>query len=273
MGNLDKHGENLDIDFIITENVENLFGENEISDGAIIHECSDGKNNLYIGDCRVTDNFNVGNMDDNIQTMKVGGLEPTTIAELKKKSMSQIIIDMICPLTYPVKKTNPSIGLSYSKGKLIEVGDMLPLKEDINVTVNSGKWSDNTDYAGPCGEVSLVMNPDKWGEESIEGSYTITGEGTFESGPMSKDSHGNDYQSYSGGNVLSPEFVINAVYPIYINTEDIDVMTKQPLVDYNSLRTIYVDIPSEVLGTMDKFQIWLPYEFSIFVVRQWDDFN
>lgn len=82
MEKIDRHIEQ-DVDFLVTDNFEGIdFDGSDAPYGAIIHECGDN-NNLYIGDCRVTDNFNVGDKDDTLKTIKVGGLDASTIGELR----------------------------------------------------------------------------------------------------------------------------------------------------------------------------------------------
>lgn len=259
-----------DIDFIKTT-TSKLGGVVSDYPSSFIHvHDSNGDDQLYIGESRVTDNFNIGDMDVNTKTNKVGGLESTTLGSLKDKSMSQIIMNMICPLIKPTHN-NPSISLSYSGSTLIKVGTNLPVKENITIKTDGGKWSDGTTYAGSCGDVTLVMSPDKWGEVSEEKSYNISGSGTFSEGGIPKDNHGNSYpeMKYKGGNVSSNTITITAVQPIYINDNNITEMSER-IINYNSVQTLYVTIQPEVDGTLDKFKVYLPSNFSTFEVKQYN---
>lgn len=240
---------------------------------SFIHFHDEGKeDNLYIGDCRITDNFNIRNVPDKANTVKVGGLDPTTIGVLKDKSLSEIIMQMICPRTPPEPPiSKPSMTISYSGNRLVKVGSNLPAKEDIIITCDKGKWSDGTVYAGEPSNTDISISPGKWGETSDEGNYVISGSIIFGAGPKPKDSYGEEYDdNYTGGTVLSDEIKITSVYPILINTDNIKEM-KEYLVDYiNSNPVLKITVPAEIDGTLDKFKIYLPYEFSSIDVKQYN---
>lgn len=239
---------------------------------SFIHFHNEGKeDNLYIGDCRITDNFNIRNVPDKANTMGVGGLDPTTIGALKDKSLSEIVMQMICPRKPPELISNPSMTISYSGNRLVKVGSNLPAKEDIIITCDKGKWSDGTVYAGEPSNTDISISPGKWGETSDEGNYVISGSIIFGAGPKPKDSYGEEYDdNYTGGTVLSDEIKITSVYPILINTDNIKEM-KEYLVDYiNSDPVLKITVPAEIDGTLDKFKIYLPYEFSSIDVKQYN---
>ena len=245
----------------------------------VIHTQDDNSNGttddqLYIGEDRITDKFNIGNSSLNTPTRKIGGLNASTIGQLKEKSMSEILLDILKPdVVEPTISTNASISISYSGSKLIEVGSVLPSKQNITSTVKDGKWSDNTPYAGSHSDVVLSMSPDKWGQQSEEGVYTITGSVTFEEGGIPKDNFGTSYpdKKYNGGTKTSSPIKITSVYPIYVNDEfDITAMSGH-LVDYlNGSVILQVSIPDEIDGTDDKFKVYLPSVFSVFEVKQYD---
>ena len=242
--------------------------------GAFIHvNDENGDDVLYIGEDKVTDKFNVGDENLNSPTREIGGLNASTIGELKGKSVSEILLDILRPeVVEPKVSTNASIGISYSGSKLIEVGTNLPNENDISVTIRDGVWSDGTPYAGGHSDVILSMSPDKWGQQSEEGIYTITGSVTFEEGGIPKDNFGTSYPDwkYNGGTQTSSPIKITSVYPIYVNESDITTM-KEYLVDYlNGSKILYVSIPGEIDGTDDKFKVYLPSEFRIFEVKQYN---
>lgn len=260
------------VDFIKTDSSK-LSKVQEKYPGAIIHVHDQNKDDLYIGNCKMTDNFNVGDISDNANTISVGGLGETTIGELKNKSMSQIIMDIVCPLTLPKVESQPSINISYTGNTLIKVGDTLPSKNDIKVTTNQGSFKGGMPYAGELVKVTLVMSsPGNWGDPSDENVYRITGIGEFSDGEIPKDSHGNPYPSgqYKSGTVTTKNPIkITSVYPISINTDKITEMTER-LVDYIAGDKIYVDIPPEDDGKLDKFRVNLPSKFSTFTVKQYN---
>ena len=77
----------------------------EDNPGAIIHvkdeyDSQHSDNQLYIGEDRITDNFNISNPAlMNVSTLKVGSLRSTTFGELNKRSISDILIEMLKPIT------------------------------------------------------------------------------------------------------------------------------------------------------------------------------
>ena len=262
------------VEFIETTSTK-LTGVQEEHPGAFIHvNDENGDDTLYIGEDQVTDKFNVGDSNLNSPTRKIGGLNASTIGQLKEKSMSEILLDILKPdVVVPTIQENTSIGITYLGPKLIEVGSVLPSKQNITSTVKDGKWSDNTPYAGGHSDVVLSMRPDKWGQQSEEGVYTIRGSVTFEEGGIPKDNFGTSYpdKKYSGGTKTSLPIKITSVYPIYVNDEfDITTMMGH-LVDYlNGSVILQVSIPDEIDGTDDKFKVYLPSVFSVFEVKQYN---
>lgn len=269
-----KIDKNTPVEFIETTSTK-LTNVQEEHPGAFIHvNDENGDDVLYIGDDKITDKFNVGGEKLNSPTRKVGGLDASTIGELKEKSVSEILLDILRPdVVEPTVQEYESITISYSGEKLIKVGDLLPTKDNIISTVKDGKWSDNTPYAGGHGDVVLSMSPDKWGQQSEEGIYTITGSVVFEEGGIPKDNFGTSYpdKKYNGGTKTSSPIKITSVYPIYVNDESDITTMREYLVDYlNDSKILYVSIPGEIDGTDDKFKVYLPSKFSIFEVKQYN---
>ena len=70
------------VEFIKTNSTQ-IDTVKEQHPGAIIHlHNEDGDEDLYIGECRITDNFNLGKTDPSGSTRKVGGLDVTTFGQL-----------------------------------------------------------------------------------------------------------------------------------------------------------------------------------------------
>lgn len=271
MAKIDK---NTPVEFIETTSTK-LTNVQEEHPGAFIHvNDENGDDVLYIGDDKITDKFNIGDENLNSPTREVGGLNASTIGELKEKSVSEILLDILRPdVDVPTEKELASISISYSGEKLIKVGDLLPTEDNITSNVNDGKWSDGTSYAGGHGDVVLSMSPDKWGQQSEEGIYTITGSVTFEEGGIPKDNFGTSYpdEKYNGGTKTSSPIKITSVYPIYVNDESDVTTMREYIVDYlNDSKILYVSIPGEIDGTDDKFKVYLPSEFRIFEVKQYN---
>lgn len=237
-------------------------GENAVAD-----------DNLYIGEDRITDNFNIGELDTNTPTRALGSLQPSTIGELKKKSVSQILIDMLkVPVTVPTVTTNVSATISYSGSKLIEVGTNLSSKSNVTVTPKRGAWSDGTVYAGTA-TTTKNMSPDKWGEPSEEGVYSISAQVTFAAGGVPKDNYGASYPDlqYQGGTITTSTIKITAVKPIYVNDGDSIDSKEKHIVNYIAGGELDVTIPSEIEEPeVMKFKVWVPEQFTTFTVKQFN---
>lgn len=242
--------------------------------GAFIHvNDSNGDDVLYIGEDKVTDKFNVGDENLNSPTREVGGLNASTIGELKEKSVSEILLDILRPdVVVPKVQEYESITISYSGEKLIEVGTNLPNEKDISVTIMDGVWSDGTPYAGGHDSVNLSINQGLWGEPAEEGTYIISGSVTFNEGGIPKDNFGTEYPNmqYHGG-TESSTITIKAVKPIYINNGNVITDMVKHIVDYLTGYTINVTIPAEIETPEPvKFKVLVPEQFSTFNVMQFN---
>ena len=252
-------------------------------DGSFIHVCGGNVSNLYIGSHRVTDNFNVPDADDSFKTVKVGGLEESTIRELKNKPISDILFNILCPDVKPTVERLPSVTITYSGNTLISVGTTLPSETDITITADRGAFSTGISYAGEVLSSELKMEPYKWGEASEEGKYTISAVVTFASGEVPVSSHGNKIpdSQYPGGNVYSNNIEIHSVHPIYTNgvkisenQSDIDSINRGDIsvlndiiVDYISgSKPFYIAVAEET--DKSKFRLDIPNSISSYIVMQ-----
>ena len=262
------------VEFIETTST-NLTNIQEEHPGAFIHvNDENGDDVLYIGEDKITDKFNVGDENLNSPTREVGGLNASTIGELKGKSVSEILLDILRPdVVVPTVQEYESISISYSGSKLIEVGTNLPNENDISVTIMDGVWSDGTPYAGGHDSVNLSINQGLWGEPAEEGTYTISGSVTFNEGGIPKDNFGKEYpnKQYHGGTKESSTITIKAVKPIYINDGNVITDMVKHIVDYLTGNTINVTIPAEVETPEPvKFKVLVPEQFSTFNVMQFN---
>ena len=115
------------------------------------------------------------------------------------------------------------------------------------------------------------MTPDNWGLPGEEGTYAITGSVTFQEGGIPKDNAGNDHTThYPGGTIVTDPIIITVLNPIYINDTNIEEVTGRHLVDYRNEVDIFVTIPDEIDGTLDKFKVYLPGVFEKFEVNQYN---
>ena len=248
-------------------------------EGSFIHVCGNDVSNLYIGSHRVTDNFNVPDVDEKFKTIKVGGLEESTIGELKNKPISDILFNIVCPDVEPTVESDPSVTITYSGNTLISVGTTLPSVVDIKITADRGAFSTGISYAGEVSDSELTMAPAKWGEASEEGRYTISAVVTFDSGEVPVSSHGNKIpdSQYKGG-VGSNSIKINSVHPIYTNgvkisenqsnieRGDISVLNGI-IVDYISgSKLFYIAVAEETDDS--KFRLDIPDSISSYTVMQ-----
>lgn len=254
-------------------------------DGSFIHVCGDNVSNLYIGSHRVTDNFNVPDADEKekFKTVKVGGLEESTIGELKNRPISDILFNILCPDVKPTVKRWPSVTTTYSGNTLISVGTTLPSEIDITITSDRGVFSTGISYAGEVLRSELKMVPNKWGKASEEGKYTISAVVTFASGEVPVSSHGNEIPSsqYPGRDEVSNSIEIHSVHPIYtngvkisenqsnidsINRGDISVLN-DIIVDYISgSKPFYIAVAEETDDS--KFRLDIPNSISSYTVMQ-----
>ena len=251
-------------------------------EGSFIHVCGNDVSNLYIGSHRVTDNFNVPDVDENFKTVKVGGLEESTIGELKNRPISDILFNIVCPDVKPTVKSNPSVTITYSGNTLISVGTILPVKDNVSIDANRGEISNGINsipYAGEVLSSELTMAPAKWGEASEEGKYTISAVVTFASGEVPVSSHGNKIpESQYPGGVASNSIEIHSVHPIYTNgvkisenqsnieRGDISVLN-DIIVDYISgSKLFYIAVAEET--DKSKFKLDIPNSISSYTVMQ-----
>ena len=248
-------------------------------EGSFIHVCGNDVSNLYIGSHRVTDNFNVPDVDENFKTVKVGGLEESTIGELKNKPISDILFNIVCPDVKPTVDKKPSVTITYSGNTLISVGTILPSETDITITSDRGVFSTGISYAGEVSDSKLEMVPAKWGEASEEGRYTISAVVTFASGEVPVSSHGNKIpdSQYKGG-VASNSIEIHSVHPIYTNGVKISEnqsniergyisVLNDIIVDYISgSKLFYIAVAEETDDS--KFKLEIPNSISSYTVMQ-----
>ena len=262
----------------IDDKLKTYVSNHPEDEGSFIHVCGNDVSNLYIGSHRVTDNFNVPDADDKFKTVSVGGLEESTIGELKNKPISDILFNILCPDVKPNVKRLPSVTITYSGNTLISVGTTLPSETDITITADRGVFSTGISYAGEVSDSKLEMVPAKWGKASEEGKYTISAVVTFASGEVPVSSHGNKIpESQYPGGVVSNSIEINSVHPIYTNgvkisenqsnieRGDISVLN-DIIVDYISGESLYIAVAEETDDS--KFKLEIPNSISSYTVMQ-----
>lgn len=186
--------------------------------------------------------------------------------------------DILYPTLQPTV-TQPSVAIKYkntvpnaSTPFVVEVGTVLPTKtassaNGFTYTPNRGTVSitnadGNTYYAGAVDESkrSLTMTDNAWGTSASEKQYVITYKDWFANGAKLLDNKGQEstVASWTANyNATAATVKIDAVFPIYANTESIDSVDKQPILDYILKAIAYeVSIPAETTG--DKFTFDIP---------------
>lgn len=93
---------------------------------------------LYIGADKITDKFNLGNTELSMSTVQVGGLESTTFAQLKERSISDILIDMLTPIPVESITLNKnSVTMRLDGSSVFLEATILP----VNVTDKRITWT------------------------------------------------------------------------------------------------------------------------------------
>ena len=112
---------------------------------------------LYIGEDRITDKFNLGDTVLSTQTLKVGGLESTTFNALKNKSISEILIEILSPISVSSVTLNMnSLTMRVGGSTLALIATVLPSNaSDTTVTWSSSDTSIATVDGGVVTAVGL----------------------------------------------------------------------------------------------------------------------
>lgn len=175
--------------------------------------------------------------------------------------------------TPPSVSSFNSVTIEYAGPTLIGTDENLPERTNISSTIKNGSWSDGTPYAGGHDDIVLTMNPDMWGQRAEEGTYTISGSVHFNGGenPKDNDNPPTEYPAYEGGDVNSNQITITVLNPIYINDGQVITEMVRHLVDYRNDVELIVNIPPEQESPDHiKFMVGVPYEFSVFTVKQYN---
>ena len=115
---------------------------------------------LYIGEDRITDNFNIGNLDPGTRTRSLGGLAVSTIGQLKEKTISQILIDILSDPVIPVtgvslNKNSSTMRVGGSSGTLSLTATVSPSNAS-NKTVTWSSSDTSVTTVNGSGTVTAV---------------------------------------------------------------------------------------------------------------------
>lgn len=194
--------------------------------------------------------------DDIATVEKLGGIPAgTTVGDLKKKTISQVLDDLIFPTVYPTFQA-PTASLSLKSTSttptLQEIGTTgasVPTTASFNTGFNQGKIMiagiEKQKRAGALkpsesfiyinGSVSNKTFP----TEIPNGSITYKYRAAYEAGPQPLDSKGNNYQTpLPAGTVDSAAVTVTGVYPYFTNKANVTTFAKLPLTTSTTLQDL-----------------------------------
>lgn len=191
---------------------------------------------------------------DDIATVEaLGGIPAgTTVGQLKTKTISQVLDDLIFPTVYPTFQA-PTASLSLKSTSttptLQEIGTTgasVPTAASFNTGFNQGKimiagvekqkrsglLKLNESFIYINGSASNKTFP----TEIPNGSITYKYRASYLAGPQPLDSKGNNYQSpLPAGTVDSAAVTITGVYPYFTNKANVASFAKLPLTTSTTL--------------------------------------
>ena len=141
-----------DVDAVVTQVAIN-------NDGQLVVRYSDGRDAAFY-EINYVSSYN----DDMVVPVSVGGIEAgTKVKDLKTKSISQVLDELLFPTTKPEMSISPSCNFGFSdtahKGKtnvLVELGT--PKLALTQASLNRGKWTTGDDYAGDISTYTYTFN-------------------------------------------------------------------------------------------------------------------
>lgn len=220
-------------------------------------------------------------MDDSLATVEdLGGIPAgTTAEELKAKTISQILDDLLFPTVQPTK-TDPTATLTlksgFSNNGVYEVGASAPA-DPTNFTKGYTLGQiliagvKKQDYAGaPTAQVLYYGSSESQTElptEIAEGAMKYNYKVTFAAGPQPLDSKGGNATSvtkYAGGSKTATA-TINGVYPLFATTANIATLTKQALTNGTQLT---FKAPSEGDGSAGRHAFKIPAKYTLTKVEK-----
>lgn len=202
-------------------------------------------------------------------TETVGGITAGT-EYTSGTSLENIFRDMLSPVKFPVL-TNPSVSISATGVKLLEVGDTL----NTLVSASFNRGSINPAYgtsgyrSGPAISYSLngglEQSGNTFNQTISEDNKTLHVTVRYEGGEQPKNSSGGNYSAplpngSVDSNVINYEFV-NA---LYANTSDITTITKQSLVS-KSVKVKEFNFPAQTVANPEVFDV--PASWTITAVE------
>lgn len=199
----------------------------------------------------------LSSMSDDIATVEdLGGIPAgTTAGDLKKKTVSQVLDELIFPTIYPTYQA-PTASLSLKSTsttptiqEIGTTGSSVPTKNSFNTGFNQGKIMiagvEKQKRAGALkdGESFIYINNNPetkdFPTEIPDGTITYKYRASYEAGPQPLDSKGQNYQTpLPAGTVDSSAVTITGVYPYFTNKDNVSAFAKLPLTTSTTLNDI-----------------------------------
>lgn len=214
--------------------------------------------------------------DDLTASVTVGGITSGTTYE-EGTSLEDILRDMLDPIAYPTL-TNPSVNLSGSGSKLLEIGSTLA----VTLTATFSRGSINPAYgtsgyrSGAVTGYSLnggtVQSENTWSETVSESNKTFKCSATYAAGEQPKDSKGNNYSSpLPAGSVESGNVVYKFDHAMWANTAAIGTIAKLSLIDHTSTKQRDMVFPAQTVANPEVFDI--PAAWNVTAVQVKNDLS
>lgn len=247
-----------------------------VSDGAY-------KNTMYRWDddedeyeCISGQGGSSGLTDSLTTSVTVGGITSgTTYAE--GTSLEDILRDMLNPVAYPTL-TNPSVGLTGTGSKLLEVGDTLTatFTAVFNRGLISPAYGTSGYRAGVATGYSLNEGTEQvsntWDETVTENNNTFKASASYEAGEQPKDSIGRNYSSpLPAGSVESSTITYKFDNAMWANTSAITTVAKLSLIDHTATKQRDMVFPAQTAANPEIFDV--PASWTVTAVQVRNDLS
>lgn len=197
-------------------------------------------------------------LEDSLATVQAHGGIPvgTTVADLKKKTLSQIFDDVIFPTVNPTYDA-PTASLSLKNTSTTPIvqevgttGSTVPTESSFNTSFNPGaikiagvKKLDRAGSLKPAPDSFIYINgstSNKTLPTTIaEGATTYKYRAAYNEGPQPLDSKGNNYETpLAAGYVESGTVTVTGVYPYFANKAN-EADNKLPLSTSTTINVVY----------------------------------
>lgn len=242
----------------------------------------DGRKALYANMNGTVDNvleYDSTEADGTATVQDLGGIpKGTTAADLKGKTVSEILDTLIFPVVQPTY-TNPSVTISLKSTTTTPVlqevgatGTTVPTAESFNYSFNRGAiniaGTKKQDRAGAETSHKFQCN----GSDTLpttlasRGQYKYRAVTSYAAGPQPLDSKGNNTGTpLAAGSVNSNEVVVNVEYPYFANTSAADTLTKMALTTAS-----YIEPQCVAETQAGRHQFALPASFGVAKIEYFD---